>query len=101
LIRHVALGRLKPGVEAGEIRPVLEAIAALRTPGLLDCRAGTDERLREQTWDFAITVDLEDVAAYRAYDTDAEHDRIRKEQLLPLTAELVRVQFSTPAAQET
>jgi hypothetical protein len=98
VIRHVALGRLKPGVEEGAIRRALEAIAALRTPGMLDCRTGTDAGLREQTWDFAITVDLEDVAAYRAYDADAEHDRIRREQLLPLTAELVRVQFATEAA---
>ena len=98
MIRHVVLGRLRPGVGEGEIRPVLEAIAALRTPGMIDCRTGADERLREQTWDFAITVDLEDVAAYRAYDADAEHDRIRKERLLPLTAELARVQFETAAA---
>ena len=98
MIRHVVLGRLKPGVEQHEIRPVLEAIAALRTPGMLDCRTGIDERLRDATWDFAITVDLEDVAAYRAYDADAEHDRIRKDRLLPLTAELARVQFSTEAA---
>jgi hypothetical protein len=98
VIRHVVLGRLKPDVQEGTIRPVLEAIAALRTPGMLDCRTGTDERLRDATWDFAITVDLEDVAAYRAYDADPEHDRIRREQLLPLTAELVRVQFAAEAA---
>jgi hypothetical protein len=100
VIRHVVLGRLKPGVEDGQIRPVLEAIARLRTPGMLDCRTGTDERLRDQTWDFAVTADFEDVAAYRAYDADPEHDRIRREQFLPLAAELVRVQFSTPAAPE-
>jgi hypothetical protein len=100
VIRHVVLGRLKPGVEDGQIRPVLDAIARLRTPGMLDCRTGTDERLRDQTFDFAITVDLEDVAAYRAYDADPEHDRIRRERLLPLTAELVRVQFSTGVAPQ-
>src|SRR5438309_1978421 len=41
--------------------------------------------------------DLADEAGYRAYDRDAEHDRIRREELLPLTAELVRVQFATEA----
>lgn len=98
MIRHVVLGRLKPGVEPEAMRPVLEAISGLRTPGLLDCRTGLDEHLRDQTWDFAITADFADEAGYHAYDRDAEHDRIRRDELLPLTAELVRVQFATGTA---
>jgi hypothetical protein len=94
VIRHVVLGRLKPGVEEAAIRPVLEALARLRTPGLREIRTGLDLGLKEGTWDLAITSDVEDEAAYRAYDTDAEHDRIRRDELLPLVAELVRVQFS-------
>jgi hypothetical protein len=98
MIRHVVLGRLKPGVEPAAMQPVLQAIAALRTPGLLDCRTGLDARLRDATWDFAITADFVDEAGYRAYDRDPEHDRIRRDELLPLTEELVRVQFATEAA---
>lgn len=93
MIRHVVIGRLKPGVEEGAIRPVLEALAGLRTPGLIGIRTGLDLGLKDGTWDLAITTDLRDEAAYRAYDTDAEHDRIRRDELLPLVAELVRVQF--------
>lgn len=93
MIRHVVLGRLRPGVEEAAIRAVLEALARLRTPGLVAIRTGLDLRLKDGTWDLAITTDLEDEAAYRAYDTDAEHDRIRREELLPLVAELARVQF--------
>src|SRR3954447_25186195 len=98
MIRHVVLGRMKPGVEPAAMAAVLQAIAVLRTPGLLDCRTGLDERLRHGTWDFAITADFADEAGYRAYDRDAEHDRIRREELLPRTEELVRVQFATEAA---
>ena len=94
MIRHVVLGRLKPGVEEADIRPVLDALARLRIPGLREIRTGLDLRLKDGTWDLAITSDLEDEAAYRTYDTDPEHDRIRREQLLPLVAELARVQFS-------
>lgn len=94
MIRHVVLGRLKPGVQEDAIRPVLEALARLRTPGLLDIRTGLDLGLKDGTWDLAITTDLEDEAAYRAYDTDDEHDRIRRDRLLPLVAELGRVQFT-------
>jgi DNA-binding FadR family transcriptional regulator len=94
VIRHVVVGRLKPDVAEDAIRPVLEALARLRTPGLVEIRTGLDLRLKDGTWDLAITTDLEDAAAYRAYDTDPEHDRIRREQLLPLVAELARVQFT-------
>lgn len=94
MIRHVVLGRLKPGVEEADIRPVLEALARLQIPGLHAIRTGVDLRLKDGTWDLAITSDLEDEAAYRVYDTDAEHDRIRREQLLPLVAELARAQFT-------
>jgi DNA-binding FadR family transcriptional regulator len=94
VIRHVVVGRLKPDVPEAAIRPVLEALARLRTPGLLAIRTGVDLRLKDGTWDLAITTDLEDEAAYRAYDTDPEHDRIRREGLLPLVAELARVQFT-------
>ncbi len=94
MIRHVVLGRLKPGVAEADIRPVLEALARLRIPGLHAISTGLDLGLKDGTWDLAITSDLEDEAAYRAYDTDAEHDRIRREQLLPLVAELARVQFA-------
>jgi len=57
------------------------------------CRVGRDLRLRDESWDFAITSDFVDIAAYQAYDREAEHNRVRREMFGPLCAKIVRVQF--------
>lgn len=93
MIRNVVLGRLRDGVDPAEVEPALAAVAALGPQGLLDCRTGRDLRLRDGSWDFAITSDFADEDAYRAYDQDAEHNRIRREMFAPICAEIVRVQF--------
>lgn len=94
MIRNVVLGRLHPGVELAAVEPALSAIVALEPAGLLDVRVGTDLRLREESWDFAITSDFEDEASYRAYDSDEEHNRVRQELFSPVCAQIVRVQFT-------
>ena len=93
MIRNVVVGKLKPGVDLAAVEPALAAVAALRPDGLLDSRLGTDLRLREQGWDFAITSDFVDEASYRAYDQDAEHNRIRAELFAPICEQIVRVQL--------
>jgi hypothetical protein len=96
VIRNVVVGKLRDGVALDEVQPGLDAIAALESPGRLACRVGTDLRLREQPWDFAITNDWADEASYRAYDLDDEHNRIRRELFAPLCEQIVRVQFEVP-----
>ena len=93
MIRNVVLGRLRAGVAPAAIEPALAAIVALEPEGLLDCRVGRDLRLREESWDFAITSDFVDEQAYRAYDREAEHNRVRQEMFVPLCVEIARVQF--------
>ena len=93
MIRNVVVGRLRDEVDPGAVEPALAAIRALRPEGLLDCRVGRDLRLRDESWDFAITSDFVDEQAYRAYDLEAEHNRVRREMFVPLCAEIVRVQF--------
>ncbi|TNM64152.1 Dabb family protein [Streptomyces sp. NP160] len=96
MIRNVVVGKLREGVDLAEVQPGLDAIAALDSPGCLARRVGTDLRLREQPWDFAITNDWADEASYRAYDLDEEHNRIRRELFAPLCEQIVRVQFEVP-----
>jgi hypothetical protein len=38
-------------------------------------------------------LDAVDVAAYRSYDAEAEHNRVRREMLDPLCEDIARVQF--------
>ena len=93
MIRNIVVGRLKPGVALSAVEPALAAIVALNPPGCVGCHVGVDRRLRDATWDFAITSDFEDEAAYRTYDAEARHNEIRREMFAPLCAEIVRVQF--------
>lgn len=94
MIRNIVVGRLREGLPLDAVRPGLDAILALDPPGRLDCRVGTDLRLRETSWDFAITADFTDEDAYRAYDLEAEHNRIRRELFDPFCEQIARVQFA-------
>lgn len=93
MIRNIVVGRLRPGVELTAIQPGLDAVAALAIAGRTDCRVGTDLRLRDDPWDFAITADFVNEASYQAYDHDAEHNRVRAELFAPFCADFARVQF--------
>ena len=100
MIRNVVVGRVRPGTDLSLVQKALDAIVALPVPGLLDVRVGLDAGLRPRAWSFAITSDFADADAYRAYDAEAEHNRIRREMFDPLCEEIARVQFPVqdPAA---
>ena len=54
---------------------------------------GTDAGLREGNLDLVIVVDLDDEAAYKAYDEDAEHNRIRRDLVAPIAERVERIQY--------
>ncbi|WP_448610980.1 Dabb family protein [Geodermatophilus sp. URMC 60] len=94
MIRNVVVGRVRPGTDPALVQEALDAIVALPVEGLVDVRVGLDAGLRPGAWSFAITSDFVDAGAYRAYDTEAEHNRIRREMFDPVCEEIARVQFS-------
>ena len=93
MIRNVVVGRVRPGTDLSLVQDALDAIVALPVEGLLDVRVGLDAGLRPGAWSFAITSDFVDAEAYRVYDAEAEHNRIRREQFDPVCEEIARVQF--------
>ena len=97
-VRNVVVGRLREGADPALLDAALAAIAALDLPGLLAMHVGRDLGLREGGWDFAITNDWADEDAYRGYDRDEEHERIRREQFAPICEQIVRVQLALPGA---
>jgi hypothetical protein len=99
MIRSVVLVQLIPGAEAEQVAAIQAGFRALNCPGTVSYTLGDDLGLREGNWSFAIVADFTDEAAYRGYDADAEHNRLRA-QLKPLTSNLARVQFSLAAAQD-
>ena len=58
--------------------------------------SGVDAGLRPGNAGYAIAVDLTDEQAYRVYDADAEHNRIREEMFAPISESIERVQFHVP-----
>jgi hypothetical protein len=94
MIRNVVVGRLKPEADPELLEKGLAGITALDIDGMLAVKVGRDAGLREGNWDFAITADFADEAAYRAYDLDEEHNRLRREYFGVVSAETVRIQFT-------
>lgn len=95
MIRNIVLVRLKAGQDPAVVADIQDALRNLNCPGTLSYTIGDDLGLREGNWSFAIVADFTDVAAYKAYDLDAEHNRIRA-RLAPLTEQIARLQFELP-----
>lgn len=95
MIRNVVLGRLHADADAALLEQGLAALRELRIDGVVRLECGRDAGLRDGNWDYAVTADIVDEAAYRRYDEDEEHNRIRRELLGPVSAQVVRVQFVT------
>jgi len=97
MIRNVVVGRLKDGVAPEEIEPGLQALRDLAVEGVeFRLVAGVDRGLRDGNASYALTCDLLDDDAYRTYDADPEHNRIRRELIAPFSASVERVQFELP-----
>jgi hypothetical protein len=93
VIRNIVVGRLRADADVAVLDAALASMRALRTEGMLRLDCGRDAGLREEAWDFAITADFVDADAYLRYDTDEEHNRIRRELFAPVSESIVRVQL--------
>lgn len=92
MIRNVVMGRLRPGVPRRQVEQALAALVALEPEGCLAMVVGVDAGLRDGNWDYAITADFVDEQAYRRYDLDVEHGRLRTELFAPMSEQIVRIQ---------
>ena len=93
MVRNVVLGRLRADASPELLEEAFAALLRVQVEGLLEMRVGRDAALRAGNWDYAITVDLVDAEAYRRYDEDEEHNRIRRELFGPVSSEIARAQF--------
>jgi len=103
VIRNIVVGRLRPtddpaqaAADSAQLDAALADIEALPCGGRLVSRVGRDAGLREGGWDFVITNDWVDEDAYRAYDLDPEHNRLRREGFGPVCTDIARVQLVLP-----
>jgi hypothetical protein len=100
VIRNVVVGRLRPAddpaqqaADAALLQEGLAGIAALRFPGMIAMNVGCDLGLRDGGWSFAITNDWQDADAYRVYDADDEHNRLRREIFAKICQDIARAQI--------
>lgn len=93
MIRNVVLVQLAPDADAEKVAAIQAGFRALNCPGTVSYTLGDDLGLREGNWSFAIVADFADEAAYRGYDEDDEHNRLRA-LLAPMTTNIARVQFA-------
>jgi hypothetical protein len=92
VIRNVVLVKLRDDADLAEVAAIQDGFRAMRCPGTVSYTLGDDLGLREGGWSFAIVADFTDEAAYRGYDLDAEHNRLRGE-LAAHAEQVARVQF--------
>lgn len=92
MIRNVVMVKLKNGHDPAWAADLRARFAALNCPGTLSYTVGPDIGLRDGNWSFAIVADFADVDAYRNYDADEEHNRLRAE-LAPHAEQVARLQF--------
>jgi hypothetical protein len=95
MIRNVVMVKLKPEQDRAEVAAIQQGLRDLNCPGTVSYAVGDDLGLRAGNWSFAIVADFTDEDSYRAYDLDAEHNRIRA-RLAPLTEQIARLQFEVP-----
>mgnify|MGYP001151100938 CR=1 FL=1 len=97
MIRNVVVGVVREGVGPEQVEEALDALRQFRMDGeLVGIVAGQDLGLREGNASYCLTVDFPDAAAYRTYDLDEEHNRIRRELFAPISTSIQRIQFELP-----
>lgn len=93
MLRHIVLFQLTDSATVEQVDDIRAQLAALAFPGRTSFTMGADLGLRPGNFDLALVADFTDIDAYRAYDADPEHDRIRRELIAPIAARIERCQF--------
>ena len=92
MIRNVVVTKMREGYDEEWLAGMLVKFQTMNCPGTVAFTIGMDAGLRDGGWTFAIVADFIDEAAYRAYDADDLHNRLRAE-LAPQVEQVARVQF--------
>ena len=96
MIRNLVLFSVKDGTPLEAIEAIVQAMKAIRFDGCRRWELVQDLGLREGNLPYAFVSEFDDEAAYRAYDTHAEHNRIRRELIAPIVDRLERFQYEVP-----
>ena len=98
IVRHLYTAKFKGGVTARQAAEWYEALTHLEIEGMQRFVGGPDLGLREGNADYALVADFEDADAWRRYDEDEEHNRIRREIAAEIVEKGERCQIQAPDA---
>ncbi len=93
MIRSVVLFSVREGTRPERLDVIVRAMKAIRFEGCVRWELVRDLQLRDGNMPYAFVSEFDDEAAYRAYDTHGEHNRIRRELLAPIVEKLERFQY--------
>ena len=93
MIRNVVLFSVKEGTQPEQVEAIARAMKAITFAGCSRWEMGRDLNLRAGNMPYAFIAEFADEAAYRAYDTNEEHNRIRRELLAPIVERIERFQY--------
>ena len=94
MIRSVVLFSVKDGTRPEQLDAIVRAMKAIPFVGCSRWELVRDLGLRDGNLPYAFVSEFDDEAAYRAYDTHGEHNRIRRELLAPIVERLERFQYA-------
>lgn len=97
MIRNVVTIKLRADADRGRVLELIEGFLGLDCPGTVSYTMGLDAGLRDGNWSAAIVADFVDVDAYRRYDQDPEHNRLRA-AIAEMAEAVSRVQFELPGS---
>ncbi len=87
------LVRFKPDARPEQVAEIERSLRAIKFEGCTHWTMAKDLGLREGNMSHAFVAEFVDEAAYRAYDTHAEHNRIRRELVAPIAERIERFQY--------
>ena len=93
MIRNVVLFSVNDGTQPQQVEAIARAMKAITFAGCSRWEMGRDLNLRAGNMPYAFIAEFADEAAYRAYDTNEEHNRIRRELLAPIVERIERFQY--------
>jgi hypothetical protein len=95
VIRHCSLWKFTDAAPAGLIEEVTDAFyaAANEIPSVRACQVGGNIGYLPANYDFALTIDFDDIDGYREYVAHDRHMQLFKNYLEPWQEARVAVQF--------
>jgi hypothetical protein len=95
VIRHCSLWKFTDAAPAGLIDEVTDAFyaAAKEIPSVRACQVGGNIGYLPANYDFALTIDFDDIAGYREYVAHDRHMQLFRDYLEPWQEARVAVQF--------